>query len=796
MSDKRHFTGLRAKLVRLILATLLVSGVGILSAVILIQVRSSAESLAAIEAQIRASIEDKGRVLAKSHAIALTDLANDNAFMAMNALVGQAVQEDPDLVYGLFLSADGDPWAYFAPNVPPLVDGAPQPAVDQNAWRVLRVEPEQKDITQLTSRSLHVFGEDVVEFAVPVLDEQEVLGTIRYGVSTQRMRTALTDARQLSSQALRRTLAILGGIVALTTFAMLLLGLGSAARITRPLSILSEAAHRLAGGDREVRVDIASGDELEQLGNSFNSMVGQLKRSYDDLEKLNKTLEHRVEARTARLLARNEEMRIVLDTVDQGLVAIYPDGTLSAERSAAFDRWFPNNGETDSLSATVGGNDERRRLQLELAWEALADGFLPTDLALEQLPHHFEIEGRHFAFEYKPKFEDERLENVLLVVSDVTSEVERVKAETAQQEQMRIFQRVTQDRFGFVEFFNEAEHLARAILAPPHSCREELLRDIHTLKGNCGIFGVETVASVCHQIEAAMIDESRLPTDAECTRLGVVWSGFAQRVHELIGNDSADIVEVSYGELQSIIHNALNIEAGAQLVKQLEQLKFEPTKSRFTRVGRQLRVLAQRLGRCEVKVEVDHQNLRLPADRWARFWSAFAHVIRNAVDHGLETPDERMSSHKPPTATITLRSRLEGDTLLIEIEDDGRGINWTAIREKAAALGLPHQTPAELTAALFADGVSSRHEVSETSGRGVGLSAVRRACEELAGDIAVNTTAGRGTRMSFSFPSAQNLRPLLPSLTPGARPSLTPKPELDPPSESPTPSQVLFARSG
>src|SRR5690606_13185574 len=110
-------------------------------------------------------------------------------------------------------------------------------------------------------------------------------------------------------------------------------------------------------------------------------------------------------------------------------------------RSAAFDRWFPAPEGVNSFSAVVGGANEQQRLQLELAWDSLVDGFLPLELALDQLPGHLKIDDQHYSFDYQPRFRNDRIEYVLLVVSNVTAEVERVRAEANQQEQLHIFQR-------------------------------------------------------------------------------------------------------------------------------------------------------------------------------------------------------------------------------------------------------------------------------------------------------------------------------------------------------------------
>ena len=144
--------------------------------------------------------------------------------------------------------------------------------------------------------------------------------------------------------------------------------------------------------------------------------------------------------------------------------------------------------------------------------------------------------------------------------------------------------------------------------------------------------------------------------------------------------------------------------------------------------------------------------MRLPVQRWAPFWSAFVHVVRNAVDHGLESAEERALGGKPPTGKITLRARREGDTITIQVADDGRGIDWERIRDRARAAGLMHQRQAALVDALFVEGVSTAESVTSVSGRGVGLSAVRQACNGLDGKIQVTSEAGAGTTLSFRFP--------------------------------------------
>jgi two-component system chemotaxis sensor kinase CheA len=127
-------------------------------------------------------------------------------------------------------------------------------------------------------------------------------------------------------------------------------------------------------------------------------------------------------------------------------------------------------------------------------------------------------------------------------------------------------------------------------------------------------------------------------------------------------------------------------------------------------------------------------------------------VVRNIVDHGLQPEADRLEQGKPAKNRVALRAWSDTRSFTIEIADDGPGIDWATLAVKAKERGLPTATRADLTEAIFADGVSTAGAISQTSGRGVGMSAVREACLSLAGRITVESEPGKGTRFRFVFP--------------------------------------------
>jgi two-component system chemotaxis sensor kinase CheA len=146
--------------------------------------------------------------------------------------------------------------------------------------------------------------------------------------------------------------------------------------------------------------------------------------------------------------------------------------------------------------------------------------------------------------------------------------------------------------------------------------------------------------------------------------------------------------------------------------------------------------------------------MRLDHRRWAGFWAAFIHAVRNALDHGIERAEERATLGKRQAGTLALRTFEEKDRFVVEISDDGRGIDWSRIAERARSAGLPASTPSDLERALFVDGISTAASVTDVSGRGVGMGALLSATETLGGKLSIESARNKGTTMRFTFPPA------------------------------------------
>jgi len=185
------------------------------------------------------------------------------------------------------------------------------------------------------------------------------------------------------------------------------------------------------------------------------------------------------------------------------------------------------------------------------------------------------------------------------------------------------------------------------------------------------------------------------------------------------------------------------------------RLRLVPIGEAFERMQFAVRDLARDSGK-SVVLSLSGQTTEIDKYVVERMLDPLMHLVRNAVSHGLETPAERVAAGKPPQGQIALRAATAGDAVVIEIEDDGRGMDAGQIAARARAAGLiagdVELDMAGLLDVICAPGFSTRDEADLASGRGVGMTVVRNTVQELGGTLALWTEPGRGTRFTIELP--------------------------------------------
>ncbi|MEO9453049.1 chemotaxis protein CheA [Chromobacterium phragmitis] len=194
--------------------------------------------------------------------------------------------------------------------------------------------------------------------------------------------------------------------------------------------------------------------------------------------------------------------------------------------------------------------------------------------------------------------------------------------------------------------------------------------------------------------------------------------------------------------------------------------RMQPIGRLFQKYPRLARDLARQLGK-EVELVLSGEETELDKTMIEDLNDPLVHLVRNAVDHGIESPEDRIASGKKPQALVQLTAEQVGDHILIEITDDGKGMNPDALRRKAIEKGLIDQETAnsldekQCLQLIFLPGFSTKDQISSVSGRGVGMDVVRTNIQKLNGRIDISSVPGEGTRISISLPLTLAILPVL-----------------------------------
>jgi two-component system chemotaxis sensor kinase CheA len=194
--------------------------------------------------------------------------------------------------------------------------------------------------------------------------------------------------------------------------------------------------------------------------------------------------------------------------------------------------------------------------------------------------------------------------------------------------------------------------------------------------------------------------------------------------------------------------------------------RLTPLSALTERLPRTVRDLARRLGK-EIELEIHGAEVELDRTVIDALGDPLSHLVRNAVDHGFETPQERAAANKSARGRLQLSARRERDKVLLELSDDGRGFDTARLRQRAVEMGaLDAERAAELTEMqsvdlAFLPGLSTVTEATETSGRGVGLDAVKSTIEKLGGKLSVKSSRGLGSSFTLELPLSVSMANLL-----------------------------------
>ncbi len=259
------------------------------------------------------------------------------------------------------------------------------------------------------------------------------------------------------------------------------------------------------------------------------------------------------------------------------------------------------------------------------------------------------------------------------------------------------------------------------------------------------------------------------------TRIRIISHGLAQPVRDLqrlVVLAEQGVTEENPGQVLAALAAALRNTSGlletaqvhlwrasSEQVAQLLNVQMQPLEPTLLELARHARDLARDLGK-EAEVEIQGGDVRLDRRMTSALFESLVHLVRNCVDHGIETPAERIEAGKPPRGLLTVQASQHGDRVTVTVRDDGGGLDREAVVEAARRRGLlmSEQEDLPVEQIVLLPGLSTRSEVSQVSGRGIGMDAVAAAVRALGGEVRVSSEPGEGTTITLNVPAARRGR--------------------------------------
>lgn len=481
----------------------------------------------------------------------------------------------------------------------------------------------------------------------------------------------------------------------------------------------------------------------------------------------------------------HEELAALLDNSGQGFLSFRSDGLVQPGYSRECRDIFGRDPAGEDIAGLLFPGDPRARDDFAKNTGRVLkepDAFRRS-LYLSLMPKAVHLEGRVLEVEYRELGPD----RLMLVLTDVTdarrleNEVEKERARLAN---VVAVARDPRDFFQVTESFRRFTDACRKKPAGEGDAAESLrrlYRKVHTFKGLFQIFGCCRVSEALHALESRLsgLDGPvTAPALAEAMCLEPVGRALAEDMETLrrtLGDDffkrrgGVCIDADAAREFQQLAEGLAGVLDAAlpgpdprvrRLVEKARTLRHVDMRELLAVPLGTASRLAGRLGKVVHTPPVAGEAVPVDPDRFGPLARRVVHLVRNAVAHGIETPEARVRAGKPEAGTVTLSVDREGDALVVRVSDDGAGIRPEAIRRRAAELGL---ADADRLAAMddravsrlvLAQGLSTAGQADETSGRGVGLAAVMEEVQRLGGDMIIESDPGRGTTFSLRVPLA------------------------------------------
>lgn len=529
--------------------------------------------------------------------------------------------------------------------------------------------------------------------------------------------------------------------------------------------------------------DSSEKNELVQFFIGFPKLLEMMEESYAQMEKNVDIARRSLEISSAELMEVNNSLYNINQTFDamvnsleQGFFLFGPDGQIFPLCSKICETLFEGNPAGESVADVLKVPQDKRNTftdWISIIFQEVLDFEDVANIGQKFFPHSG---GRIVGLDYKPvRDHDGKIQSVVVIATDRTREIEADRKAQGMQAYATLVVAILKDRTRFRHYVMHSRRFfqeMRELLCLEVFSADALTlikRHLHTLKGAAGTFGMITVKDFFHQVETDLGKQEQLK-DAqvflrEATRqCENLFENILIEYRDIIGDiikDNKAIREVNLDSLNNFAGHLKgpNTSLDKAYNSFVNDILCVPLHTVLQQFENLVQLTAKSLRKKVAPLEISGEDLRILPERYGNVWENLEHLFRNVVDHGIEVDILRKKLGKPEAGQVKISCHKLRETnrqmMEIKVTDDGKGIDPEIIRQKLVKNGVPNATSltdGELIKKIFEPGFSTAQQVTDTSGRGVGLDALKSAIEEMGGRIVVESIKGQGTTFTLILP--------------------------------------------
>lgn len=487
----------------------------------------------------------------------------------------------------------------------------------------------------------------------------------------------------------------------------------------------------------------------------------------------------RDEALAQKIVAEKTLVQVasLLNNSGQGFLSFGPQLTIAVGCSQECVRIFKQEIEGSFVPDLLFKHDVKKKEFLIKILPLIIDSKsdeLKRDAYISLLPQEYKIRQRQYRAEYRVI----NNEQMMIVLTDITDQKILQEKLAIERSRLEFIVNALENRNELLAILHDFE-LFRSKTLPDLLTFEqsamtvllEVMRPIHTFKSLFAQANLPKMPGLLHELESRLdalknhteqLDITQIKQVLGSVNLTETLDSDLNLLREKLGSDyfrSELTMQVPIPLIKALETEAKTIYGEkSRIVDLIQQLRFVPIEDLFSSHFKLAAQLAERQHKKLEPICLKGEPVLVDPDIYGSFCKSLVHVFRNAVDHGLEDMDTRLLLDKPEASTIQCHAHVTNGRLVLVIEDDGKGIDVDALKLKALSLGYISMSEYNnfdikmVYRLLFSEGLSTKQNVTDISGRGIGLNAVLSELAELDGDVRVHTEFGKGTRFEFSLP--------------------------------------------